>query len=304
LYLSPAFAGSEENTRAIVTSRYQWPGLDASYLYNTVSFDHYFSNYKSGIGIIANTDFSTASKLKSNNAGIIYSYQADISKHTVFRPALQISYVNRSLDFNQLSFGSQYDDNGFKGGATNEQFTTDNISYADISTGGLLYSKNYWIGFSAHHLNRPNESFMKGESRLPTKTSIFGGYKFSFTPEWRKKHVNPYEEKSISPTFLYKIQGKSDQFDIGLYGRYNTLVVGMWYRGIPVKLYKPEKTNHDAIIFLIGIIHKGFQLGYSFDYTISKLTSRSGGSHEISLSYGFKTKTKKKIQKRPACPKF
>ena len=36
LYLSPAFAGAEENTRAIFATRYQWPGLDASFVSNTV----------------------------------------------------------------------------------------------------------------------------------------------------------------------------------------------------------------------------------------------------------------------------
>ena len=304
LYLSPAFAGAEQNTRAIVASRYQWPGLDAAFLSHTVSVDHYFTNHKSGIGIIATSDLSTASKLKSTEAGIIYSYQADLSKKIVFRPALQLSYVTRSINFSRLSFASQFDDNGFKGGNTNENSNFNSISYADISTGGLLYSEKYWIGFSAHHLNRPDQSFMKGESRLPVKAALFGGYKFSFTPEWRKRHVNPDEEKSISPTFLYKMQGKSDQLDLGLYGRYNKLVLGIWYRGIPVKLYKSEKANNDAIILLFGVIHNGFQIGYSFDYTISKLTIMSGGSHELTLSYGFKTRTKKKIQKRPACPKF
>jgi type IX secretion system PorP/SprF family membrane protein len=146
---------------------------------------------------------------------------------------------------------------------------------------------------------------MKGQSRLPVKASLFGGYTFSFTPEWRKKHVNPDEEKSITPTFMYKMQGKSDQLDVGIYGQYNQLVVGFWYRGIPVKLYPGEKTNHDALIFLVGLIHNGFHVGYSYDYTLSKLTNGStGGSHELTLSYGFKTKPKKQIQKRPRCPVF
>lgn len=53
LYLSPAFAGAEQNTRAIFATRYQWPGLDASFISNTFSVDHYIDRYKSGIGLIA-----------------------------------------------------------------------------------------------------------------------------------------------------------------------------------------------------------------------------------------------------------
>ncbi|WP_018342897.1 PorP/SprF family type IX secretion system membrane protein [Cytophaga aurantiaca] len=305
LYLSPAFAGVEENSRAIFATRYQWPGLEASYISNTISADHYFTRYKSGVGVIASSDLSVASKLKSTDIGMVYAFQADLNKKLVFRPALQLSYVNRSIDFNRLTFGSQYNDDGFKGGATNEFPNTTTVSYADVSAGGLLYSEKFWIGISVNHLTRPNQTFIRGESRLPIKASLFGGYTFSFTPEWRKKHVNPDEEKSITPTFMYKMQGKSDQLDIGLYGQYNQLVVGFWYRGIPIKLYPGEKTNHDALVFLVGFIHKGFHMGYSYDYTLSKLTNgRTGGSHELTLSYEFKTKEKKKIQKRLKCPVF
>ncbi len=304
LYLSPAFAGAEENTRGIFATRYQWPGLDASFVSNTISIDHYIDRYKSGIGFIATSDVASASKLRSTEAGLVYAFQAEISKKIVFRPALQLSYVNRTINFSSLTFGSQFNNNGFVGGPNNEPSNIPMVSYLDISAGGLLYAKKYWLGISTHHLNTPEQSFMKGQSPLPIKASLFGGYKFSFTPEWRKKHVNPDEEKSITPTFLYKMQGKSDQLDIGLYGQYNALVVGFWYRGIPIKVYAPEKTNHEAFVFLVGFMHKGFSMGYSYDYTISKLANISGGAHELTLSYGFKTKKAKRIQKRAVCPKF
>lgn len=304
LYLSPAFAGAEQNTRAIVATRYQWPSLDASFFTYTASFDHFFSRYKSGIGAIITSDVATAAKLKTTELGIQYAYQAVISKKLVFRPALQISYASRTIDYSRLTFGAQYTDDGFKGGSTNETLNQRSISYADISSGGILYSDHYWVGFSAHHMNQPNQSFLAGESRLPAKFSFFGGYKISFTPAWRKRYIDPEEEKSITPTFLYKMQGKSDQLDIGLYGRYNKAIVGFWYRGLPVKVYKPERSNHDALVFLVGFIHKGFNVGYSYDVTISKLTVASGGSHEITLAYSIKHKKKKKIMKMLPCPKF
>lgn len=304
LYLSPAFAGAEQNTRAIFATRYQWPALDASFISNTFSVDHYIDRYKSGIGLIATSDFSSAAKLHSNEVGLIYAFQAELSKKLIFRPALQLSYVNRSINFNSLTFGSQYTDNGYIGGASNEPYNASTVSYLDISAGGLLYAENFWVGVSTNHLNTPEQSFIRGQSALPMKTSFFGGYKFSLTSEWRKRYVKPDEEKSITPTVFYKMQGKSDQLDIGLYGRYNTLIVGLWYRGIPVKVFKPEKMNNDAIILLIGFIHNGFSLGYSYDYTISKLSGKSGGAHELTLSYGIKTKQSKHISRRVVCPRF
>lgn len=306
LYLSPAFAGSEENTRGIVASRYQWPGQEASYITHTASIDHYISEYKSGLGLIMRSDFISPSNLRTTDIGFVYAFQAEITERLSFRPALQISYTNKSISFDNLTFGSQYTNVGFAGGSTNENLLSQNKSYLDFSTGGILQSDDFWIGFAANHLNRPNESFLNGESRLPIKTSVFGGYKFSLTPDWKKKHTNPDKEKSISPTLLYKFQGKSDQLDVGLYGRYNTLVLGLWYRGLPIKVNKPEKSNHDALVFLIGFIYNDFNIGYSFDYTISKLTMASWGSHEITLSYRIKglSEKKKDYQKKPVCPKF
>jgi type IX secretion system PorP/SprF family membrane protein len=304
LYLSPAFAGAEQNTRAFCVSRYQWPSLDASFLTYTASSDHYFDKYNSGVGIIVNSDVATAANLRTTEAGIMYAYQAQLSKKIVFRPALQISYVSRTIDYGKLTFGAQYNDNGFAGGSTNENLTNNKKSYADISSGGLIYSEKFWLGFSADHMNRPNQSFINEESNLPTKISVFAGMKFLFTPAWRKRYINPDEEKSISPTILYKMQGKSDQLDVGLYGRYNKLIGGMWYRGIPVKVYKPERTNNDALIFLVGIIHKGINIAYSYDLTISRLTVASGGSHELSVTYSIKKKKRKKIIKRLPCPVF
>lgn len=304
LYLSPAFAGSQQNTRGIAATRYQWPAQEAAFFTCTASFDHYFERFRSGVGIIVNSDLATAANLRTTEAGAQYSYQFAVSKKLIFRPGLQLSYVSKKIDYNKLTFGSQYNNDGYIGGSNQENFARSSVAYADVSSGGLLYSDRYWIGVSAHHMNQPNQSFYNQESRLPAKYSFFGGFKWSFTPEWRKRYVNPDEEKSITPTFLYKMQGKSDQLDIGLYGRYNTLVAGMWYRGIPLKVYKPEKTNQDALVMLIGVVHKGLSIGYSYDLTLSKLTIATGGSHEITVSYSSKHKKKKTIVKMLPCPKF
>ncbi|WP_037573716.1 PorP/SprF family type IX secretion system membrane protein [Sporocytophaga myxococcoides] len=304
LYLSPSFAGSEGNSRGILASRYQWPGLEAAYFTTTASVDHYFHEYRSGVALIATSDLSMASKLKSKAAGIIYCYQMNLNKKIVFRPSIQFSYVTRSIDFDKLTFGSQYNDDGFQGGATRETLNSATISYATIAAGGLIYTEDYWIGITGNNLNTPNQSFMDGKSSLPAKVSFFGGYKFRKGSLLQNINADPNEEKSLTPTFLYKMQGKSDQLDIGLYGRYNILIAGFWYRGIPVKLYKPERSNNDALVFLVGLARNGFKIGYSYDYTISRLALYSGGSHELTLSIGQKKAKKTKIRKKLPCPSF
>ena len=89
--------------------------------------------------------------------------------------------------------------------------------------------------------------------------------------------------------------------DLGLYWYRNPLVFGFWYRGIPI--FNEEKRG-DAIAFLIGYKIEQFSIGYSYDFTISKLLTSTGGSHEISLIYEFTTTRKKKKMHMVPCPEF
>ena len=84
--------------------------------------------------------------------------------------------------------------------------------------------------------------------------------------------------------------------------------VGVWYRGIPIGQNVAGNTSRDAIVFIIGLQFSNFELGYSYDFTISELGVNSGGAHEISIVYRFDMignpyKVKKKDKLIP-CPSF
>ncbi|HEY8402229.1 MAG TPA: type IX secretion system membrane protein PorP/SprF, partial [Cytophagaceae bacterium] len=145
------------------------------------------------------------------------------------------------------------------------------------------------------------------------KYSLHGGYKFVLEQGPYKKSYGKSKEKSITPAFMYKMQDKFDQLDLGLYFHYEPLVIGFWYRGLPVKRYKPGYGNYDAVAVLLGFKQEKFSFGYSYDLTISRLgPTNTAGSHEISLSYvinyyGNDLKKKPKMRRRDMvipCPKF
>ena len=57
-----------------------------------------------------------------------------------------------------------------------------------------------------------------------------------------------------------------------------SFLFGGWYRNnIDVR--------PDALIALVGFAIEKFQIGYSFDLTLSKLSNYTYGSHEISLTF-------------------
>ncbi len=119
----------------------------------------------------------------------------------------------------------------------------------------------------------------------------------------------------LTPSFVYRRQGDSfSQLDIGLQYHIDPIGIGVWYRGVPFprpfQLLDTEETSvqQDALIFILSLQFNGFQVGYSYDFTISDLETRAGGAHEISLIYEFTTKPLRRGVKRKnkliPCPTF
>lgn len=311
LYLNPAFAGSTMQARAGINYRNQWPAIEASFVTYSAYFDYFFEDYNSGVGMLINQDTEGLAGLNSTSAAIQYTYQVFLNEYLAFRPALQAGFYYRNLNFNRLTFGDQFDPitGVFINPTTAEQFNTGlSKGFVDVSTGGLFYTKNAWLGIAYHHLNRPQQSLLDSEDRLPRKLSIHGGFKFLLDPGGFGGQVA--RERSITPTFQYKQQGSFDQIDIGMYFTSEPIVLGAWYRGVPYKQINGFG-NNESIVLLLGIIQKGaddeLHIGYSFDYTISGLGVSAGGAHEFTLSYTWSMRDPRKPHKSAMylpCPRF
>ena len=138
------------------------------------------------------------------------------------------------------------------------------------------------------------------------KLAATSGYKlilkqFTSNTDFFKRTV----EYNLIPTVHYKLQGKSDQVDFGLYSQIDRLLVGLWYRGIPVKRLNGIQNNESAVI-LAGFKYRNIVFTYSYDLTVSRLSrARSGGSHELNLTLYFeKQKNTVKPMKRLPCPDY
>jgi len=307
LYHNPAFAGSVHAPRATVHTRLQWLGLDANYKTYYVSGDTYLDKYKSGLGFQVVRDIQGSGVYSSTQFSFLYSYEIPVSKKFTARLGLQASGVQRTLDYTGLRYPSQFTDpNGYMGNIGIHPTGTQNQLYADIGAGTVIYSDRVWGGFSVQHLNMPVQSFAGAQKdNLPMNFQLTGGYKIPLSQRKYLAYTEDKTEISITPTFHYKSQGKSDQLDIGLYGMYNQLMAGVWYRGIPIKHYEAKIPNRESVVFLVGWIYKTWSFGYSYDLTISKLTAAGpGGSHEFNITYIHKPVKKHKPMRRLPCPSF
>ncbi|MEO7992642.1 MAG: type IX secretion system membrane protein PorP/SprF [Chryseolinea sp.] len=292
LYLNPALTGATGQARVGMNYRNQWPAIDANFTSVSVYADVFIEDKRSGLGMIMTRDTEGLAGLRSLSLGLQYSYELEITKNIGFRPGVQVAIFNRDINFDKLTFGDQYDQNTgqFINPQTAETFNTySSKTFVDLSFGGVFFTKNAWLGVSAWHLTQPNQSLIGENSPLPRKYSVHGGFKFRMKPGVVGSGVYARKsERSISPAVQYRHQGKFDQLDVGMYFTFEPIVLGTWYRGIPFKNVNGF-VNNESIVLMLGFVKLGakdaLNIGYSYDYTVSKLGIGSGGAHEISLVY-------------------
>lgn len=306
IYLNPAFTGSTGKTRVGVNFRNQWPALDESFVAYTAYFDHFEERINSGFGLIFQGAQESFTQTSLNEIGLVYSYRLKLNEKSYVQAGVQGSFVSRDALFDRVILGTQLDiDKGVILGEPGDAFEGDSqIKTADAHAGLLYYGEKAWFGVSVSHLLEPEISYLADNTnQLPMKYSLHGGYRINLSAgDINDYFNNTDQERSLALGFNFKQQGQFSQIDLGAEFFFEPLVLGFWYRGLPTKYSLP---NNEALIFLLGVnIPSGFDLGYSFDYSISKLGySSSGGAHELSLRYVFSTKNLKK-QYYPPLPSF
>ena len=305
LYLNPAFTGAGVCSRISTTYRNQWPGVPNGYRSSLVSYDHHFHKQNLGAGLMIENDVAGTGGLRRTVINPLVAYEVRISRSTTIRAGFKPSFGMVSVNFEDLLFGDQIARGGPTGNIATIENPTVNVSYVDFGAGGLIYSRKAWFGFSANHFIQPFEglSTSDDESFLPAYMNIHGGYKHELNPNARKA----VDEASIFGSFNYRTQREFDQVDLGFYYAKSVFTIGFWYRGLPgVKAYKPGYGNSDAVAVILGLKTHRFHIGYSYDYTISKLTNASFGSHEISLSQQLcnPKKRRRKPKSWTPCPSF
>jgi type IX secretion system PorP/SprF family membrane protein len=300
LYLAPSFAGLTDGSRIGANYRNQWPQLPGKFITYTFSYDHWFDQYNSGAGILFMQDQAGSGNLRTTNLGVQYSYDFPINNEWHMRPGVHFFYTERAIDFDKLIFNDQITPGGQRP-TTIEIPPLSRRGGVDFSTSAMAYSEQFWLGVSVDHLLRPNHSLYEFEGDedvnafVPVKLSLFGGTKIS-----RGGRLIKRLDESLQLAFLFRQQGPFNQLDLGMYWYKNPLVLGAWYRGIPGL----SSGGQDAVIFLVGYKVDQLNIGYSYDFSISRLLGSTGGAHEITLTYSW---TSIRIPKKPRmvpCPEF
>jgi len=296
LYLNPALAGAKLDQRITLNYRNQWPSIVQGYVTYSAAWDQQFDKLSGALGIMANADVAGGGVYNRFSGSGIYSYRIQASRYIVLNAAVEATYMQYKLDWNKLLFGDQIDFHNGNVEATREYVPSKlNVGNIDFSVGVLGgYKESLYFGASLNHLTRPDISFYDGNTnRVPMRLTIHSGVLIDFFQGMDGEDIRNF---SISPNFIYVQQGDFHQLNIGMYVNKFPFVTGLWVRH--------NFGNPDAIIALLGFQAKTYKIGYSYDYTISKLTNKSGGAHEISIAWLFQRPAKKMHYSALKCPTF
>lgn len=288
-YLNPALSGSSGCPRIALNYRNEWPQLTGNYITYAAAYDSYFRNISGGVGLVAMHDMQGQGTIQTSMIGASYSYYLKVNRKFRLMFGTQAAYYQKFLDWSKLTFGDMIDPRrGFIYQTGDVPRGNGSRGFFDVSAGLVGFSKNFYFGAAAHHLNQPDESLILGVSKLPVKLTGHLGANIKLGQRGRYSSTT-----SLSPNIIYQYQNGFQQLNVGAYLKYENFTIGAWYR------------NKDAFILTLGLTTDKYRIGYSYDLTVSQLGNGvSGGSHEVSLGINLKCKKPVRDFRRLSCPSF
>ncbi len=276
VFLNPAFSGTSELPRMVLNYRNQWPQKGATFTTYSLSYDQLLENTNAGFGLQVTRDQELNNVINSNSASFAYSYHLQLGHESFMTLGLQGGMVLKQFNTNNLVFPSGIDQlSGEISEWISAGYSDEKKFYPDFAIGAVGQHHEYFWGATVHHLTRPDESIIEGDQKgkLPLKTTLHAGARMH-----RLHHGLLSRVFTLSPNILYQQQGSFKQLNLGIYMIEKSFLFGAWFRN-------NIDTRPDAIIALAGFAHEKFQLGYSFDLTLSELANYSYGTHEISVTF-------------------
>ena len=208
----------------------------------------------------------------------------------------QLAGGNRSISRTNFDWPDEFNGAGFNTSSTLEVPAKGASKfYGDYgSIGGLYGCKYFFLGAAWHHISKPNISMWDENDRLNHKFSVQGAIIIS--PKKTRFGKSAKHKSRIFILSTFKKQAGSQQWDFGAFIQHSSKslnylqpILGIWYRGFPVRQAPDQSLQNDAIVMSIGFKIHGLTVFYSYDQSISK-SYVFGKTMEISIAYQYTDK--------------
>lgn len=281
--LNPASVGEANAIRLGVNYRMQWPVLNNNYHTVRVSYDQNVYKRMCSVGAFYTYD-QMSSVYSVNEFGVVYSHTIRCAEKHFIRLGLQGSVFYNKVDYSSLTFGDQYDSNGFIAPGSMENLENTSKTFFDFAVGASYVFENHLtVGFAVYHVAQPENGFYDESSYLPRR--YVGSVKFVQDLKLNRGLMS----QGFSDNYFFANVNYQHQED------YKSAYLGVGVCFEPIIVGAAYKTNLDNVhtpSFMVGGYYKGFQLYYIFDIFASDKKNGSW-SNEISLIYTFPQQNKK-----------
>lgn len=282
--LNPANTGlmPQEDFSVGANYREQWTAVPAPFKTISAHGDVQLMRNKNltnwlGLGLAFFSDKAGQGVLSLNKFQASLAYHVQLDQYNMISAGVSVGYVQRSIDFNKLTFDAQWD--GFRFNSANSQqepYTRQSNSYLDVMLGvnyAIFPNENFYmkVGAGLLHLNRPKESFYEGDNRLGMRPManidviIKTGENFILNPSLYYCNQKGASELVFGAMTNTNIGGANE---LG-----NSLLVGFYYR------------LGESFIPVAGIDYNRFKILFSYDITTSpfSVANRSRGASELGI---------------------
>jgi type IX secretion system PorP/SprF family membrane protein len=195
-----------------------------------------------------------------------------------------VSYGKRRLDLSKLTFENQFIGNGFDTNLPTGEAAFSNMKSYFSAHAGLLYSyfngnTNFDLGAAAFHFNKPKQTFLNDDKQfLATRYVAHANFEALLG-----------ERVILNSNGIYQYQSGASYFSIGgALGYYlpheeKDVIInaGLWY------------WSQNALVPYLGLTYGRYQVGVTYDITISSLNNASQKIHTFELCMIFRGKDKK-----------
>ena len=219
-WLNPALTGAfDGDYRVSGIYRNQWNSIGSPFSTPGASFEITTEkNINFGGSILNQTAGNGGYNYLTGYASAAYTgVKFGINGNQRFVFALQAGVINRRFNPSKFTLGDQWNPvTGFNPNPSSDLPTKNKSMIFDAGAGVLYYDANpnqkanAYLGFSASHLNQPEDAFAGGTSKekLPMRFTVHGGVKININDMW-----------SFTPNLLYLKQGTASEKMVGGYAK-------------------------------------------------------------------------------------
>jgi type IX secretion system PorP/SprF family membrane protein len=298
-YYNPAFTGINNGLRTDFSFRNEFHKLPNDYNSYCFSVDFGEKTTKGlggGVGFIFTSDNGGLSFIRKQVFGLSLAGKIPVAGNILIQVGLKAAFIQEDFDMNDFVFTDQI--NGRFGEIYLSQFThpdKNSRTFPDFGAGTVVQISigdgkiKGNAGLAVDHLFQPDESFLSTVTvRLPRKYVLHSDMEFVVIERGTSGHPPEWtgDPLKICPGFILQSQDKTTSYQVGMNVQLFNIIVGSWYKGGSDEMIGSSVTTVVGPCFYLG---KGtsIKLVYSHDVSLSGELKDCGGSHEITLGFGF-----------------